>query len=210
MNNNLFNKEKYFELQEIAKGLGYSQNFKNEIEKPFETYYNFQYKDKKDICIIAGMVYSWMPTKLDLYFKDDYDWNKLDELVKKYLNKDDSCRFELLYELCSNINHSIVGSSKILHLLKPDYGPIYDSRVIEEWNYFFNYNENIKLNNFSFYNNETKSIKHDKLINLIDIYIRIYWDNLLLWIKNIDNQISVRDIEILFYFINKEKNKRKN
>jgi hypothetical protein len=189
---------KYNELLKLAKSTGYIDNSMVEEEKPYKEYYNFKYKNVKDIKIIAGLVYSWMPTMLDFYFEENYDWDKLKKLINRFFKNDDTCRYELLSELSTNINHSIVGASKVLHILKPEYAPIIDSRVIKAWNTFFKDTKEFKLINFPFCNKNgiINKKQHDRLLK---VYIEKYWDNLLSWGKNINK--TVRDIEFLFYWI---------
>jgi|GEM_PF-3570364 len=157
-------------------------------------------KNKIDLIKIAGMAYSWMPTMLDLYFDDDYDFDILIKLIRKCCKKsiDWDEQMQLMTALSLMVNHSIVGASKVLHIIAPDFIPFTDSRVLKGWNLFFQ--KEIKdgiirqlPNNWSF-NNE--NVLFDK-VNTFTMYC----DSLQQWSKNLNGRKSVRDIEVLFYFI---------
>jgi hypothetical protein len=157
-------------------------------------------KNKIDLIKIAGMAYSWMPTMLDLYFDDDYDFNSLIKLIGKCRKKsiDWDEQMHLMTALSLIVNHSIVGASKVLHIIAPDFIPFTDSRVLKGWNLFFK--KEIRAgkvrqlpHNWSF-NNERV------LFEKVNAFT-MYCDSLQQWNKNLNGRKSIRDIEVLFYFI---------
>jgi hypothetical protein len=166
----------------------------------YRSYLNNPCRSKNDLLKVAGLAYSWMPTMLDFYFPADYDFTGLLRLVKKCKNQvitDDEKR-TLVSELASNINHSVVGASKVLHIICPEFVPFTDSRVIKGWNGFFSSeirkNKIFKLP-FSWNYNSDKSLE-----NKVTAYIN-YWNALLQWKTNMNNEVSIRDLEVLLYFI---------
>lgn len=166
----------------------------------YQFYISLKCQSIKDLAIIAGLAYSWMPTKLDLYFPNDYNWQLLFSYIQSFKKNNLDIREELIFQLSTNCNHSIVGASKMLHFINPKFAPMVDSRVTRYWNRFFaneirrgivrkmpsTWNVN--------YNNEIAVRKK------IEIYL-YYWDCLLLWKKNMKNTLKLRDIEVLFYFL---------
>lgn len=123
---------------------------KTDREVPrFNIYDHYSSKPKKvnstnDLIDCISIVYSWMPTMLDIYSNEE----ELEAVVKdlKGLSKiKNSNRFEEKHEtikgvitrLCICTNNSVVGASKLLHLLFPADIPIFDSRTMESWNSIF-------------------------------------------------------------------------
>ncbi|MBN1998513.1 hypothetical protein JW935_13225 [candidate division KSB1 bacterium] len=102
--------------------------------------------EKHHLVISSHFVYGWMPTilKLDL---------KKCEKILEYLN-DAKAGKELNHQEISEIkdcvNHSMVGTSKLLHFVNPDLYAIWDSRVC---NYFIKSNFNYQVNNIATYQN---------------------------------------------------------
>lgn len=176
------------------------RHIENEV---YHIYLNTPCETKEDVLRIAGLAYSWMPTMLDLYYDENYNWQELlsdiDEFKQGNFDIRASNNFDirllLVTKLSKLINHSIVGASKTLHLIKPDIAPIVDSRVIKGWNIVFEQdNEIAKLpNNWSWGNERELDSKVKKYIK--------YWDYLLLWQKELESNVTLRDIEILFFLL---------
>lgn len=78
-----------------------------------------------DFIIACHFTYGWMPTMLDLRG----DLAASVEIANKV--KADGCipTPEELQLLANNINGSVVGTSKLLHFIRPDIHAIWDSRV---------------------------------------------------------------------------------
>ena len=73
------------------------------------------------------LVYGWMPTMLHLYPTDD-EYAKIIAVLNDVRQGHD-ISLENLILLKSIINHSVVGSSKLLHCLNPEHYAIWDTRV---------------------------------------------------------------------------------
>gem|GEM_PF-6683015 len=102
-------------------------------------------------------------------------------------------RKSFLVKLVPNINNSIVGTSKVLHFIAPDYVPILDSKVLINWNSFFK-------------NTETPTFtKILSASNQIRIYLE-YWKLMDEWKNNCKKEgidVSLRELEKgLFTFNN--------
>lgn len=174
----------------------------------YPSFTSHQCNTKEDLIRIAGMAYSWMPTMMELYIKRDIDWQAIMSMIEKFKIHDLDIRKELMMELSLLINHSVVGAAKTLHIIDKSFAPIVDSRVNKGWNMFFHDEIEkglvVKLpNSWSF--NSDSTISRENKVNL---YIN-YWDTLLIWRRSLDPSISLRDIEILFYFLG-GKNKIRN
>jgi len=98
-----------------------------------------------DLVVGAHFVYGWMPTALDLYVgprKSDLD-RGTDILNSAKAEGELSDRD--LRDLVRLINKSLVGTSKLLHFLRPDGFPIWDSKtyafVFEEKPHHYRVNE---------------------------------------------------------------------
>jgi hypothetical protein len=75
----------------------------------------------------SHLVYAWMPTMLTLYPTND-DYANIIAVLNDVRHSQD-ISLENLILLKSIVNHSLVGSSKLLHCLNPDHYAIWDSRV---------------------------------------------------------------------------------
>jgi hypothetical protein len=90
----------------------------------------------EDVVRGAHMAYGWMPTILALYPKaTKIDFQIGAKLLSKAKNKGLLTDDEIA-QLASLINNSLVGASKLLHFVSPDYFPIWDSKI-----YAFVFNE---------------------------------------------------------------------
>jgi len=156
---------------------------------------NTECKNKEDIIRIASMAYAWMPTMLNIYADSNHDWKETIRLINNF-KKNKLDERELLIENLSKImNNSIVGASKFLHIINPELAPMIDSRVARYWNLFFINDKSLKMPldwNFNSKNHHKKIKK----------YIQ-YWDCLISW-KGKMEDISIRDIEVLFYYLGKK------
>jgi hypothetical protein len=192
-------KSKYSSLKNETEVACWRRN----IEKSaYNTYLNSSCFSKEDLFKIAGLVYSWMPTMLDLYYEDDYDFDNLIKQINNLENGKESNVKIVLIELAKLINHSVVGASKALHIIYPNSFPIIDSRVVTGWNKYFETEiksgliEPIKC---SWY---WKS--ESELAKKVECYLN-YRNYLKSWSKN--NKVSIRDIEVLFYLIGEPQKK---
>lgn len=166
----------------------------------YQRYRGTSCKNKIDLIKIAGMAYSWMPTMLDLYFDVDANFDTLIKLINKCCKKSIEWheQIQLITELSLMVNHSIVGASKVLHIIAPDFIPFTDSRVLKGWNLFFK--KDIRADRIRqlpanwFFNNERV------LFEKVNAFT-MYCDSLQQWSKNLNGRKSIRDIEVLFYFI---------
>lgn len=97
--------------------------------------YNYQYLvshflptkklTKSDVIVGAYLVYGWMPTMLKTA---DFKGDSLIDLLNEIRDQGTITAKEL-QDLKPLTNNSIVGLSKLLHLLNPDKFPIWDSRI---------------------------------------------------------------------------------
>lgn len=221
---NCLNREKYKELKskgeskakEISLRKGFKRN-KNEsyldcyrryIDKDvYNAYINLPCNTRDDLYRIAGIAYSWMPTMLDLYIEEENDWNTLLQQIKEFINNNRNIRRNLVDRLSRVINHSIVGTSKTLHIINPEFAPLIDSRVVRGWNDFFA--EEIRMKKIQNLPSSLHWSNNKDRMKKIDKYIE-YWDNLLKWKNSLDNKISIRDIEIIFYLLGEPPKRNKN
>lgn len=197
----------YKKLYEQAENKAYKESkstfadVKKQIEdKAYLHCLNIPCKKERDLYIIASIAYSWMPTMLQIFFPGNYNFKPLISNINKFKKGDKKVRVELVIELAKNCNHSIVGASKTLHIVNPKFAPIVDRRVSEKWNKFFRHliyrNEIVRLP--SSWNFSSKNSK--ELRNKVSKYIE-YWDNILEWKRNMKSKYSVKDIEVLFYYL---------
>jgi len=176
------------------------------VEKDaYKSYLNSKCNSKEDLFKIAGLAYSWMPTMLDFYYDENYDWSLLLKYIKQFKKDNLQIRIPLVEMLSKLVNNSIVGASKTLHIINYKFAPLIDSRVVRGWNRFFK-NEIkakkiIKLPSSWYWSNLED---HQKKVNF---YIK-YWDYLLFWKKTINSKVSLRDLEIIFYLLGERKKKK--
>ncbi len=94
-------------------------------------------------------------------------------------------RKAFLEKLVPNINNSVVGTSKVLHFIAPDYVPILDSKVLSNWNWFFK---------------ETQTPTFSKILSASNqnrIYFQ-YWKLMEVWknnCKKVGKDVSLRALE---------------
>ena len=111
---------------------------------------------------IAHMAYGWMPTILKKYeienngLKNIYDARKV---ASFYEAKNLIDRFTV-----SPINNSIVGLSKVLHFVNPEYFPIWDRRVALHFEIKYHYNIN-RFENYIKYIDFIESTHEHKSVN---------------------------------------------
>lgn len=77
---------------------------------------------------LLNMVYGWMPTKLEIEAHTPEEQAELVKAVSRAKLGSILVREELA-RIQRAANGSIVGASKLLHVLRPDHYPIWDSRV---------------------------------------------------------------------------------
>lgn len=104
----------------------------------YEQYINF-FKEKEvltknDVVIGVGFTYSWMPTILKNLNLSKLD--KVTSILNNVKQRVDISDDDLLL-LKEFSNNSLVGASKLLHFINPEYYAIWDSRVFK----FLNNNE---------------------------------------------------------------------
>jgi hypothetical protein len=178
--------------------------WRRNIEKSaYNTYSNSCCQSKEDLFKIAGLVYSWMPTMLDLYYNEDYDFDELVKQINNLEKVDEMAIKKVIMELTKIVNHSVVGVSKLLHIIYPKSFPIIDSRVASGWNKYFKSEittgEIVAICTSWYWKTESQ------LTIKVENYLK-YKNYLSFWSKNIG--LSIRDIEVLFYLIGEpEKNK---
>ncbi len=198
---NALNRSRYNQLVSELNKNAYIK-WQNELKAgTYKSYMNTKCNSFDDLKIIAGMAYSWMPTMLSFY-GNNVDEKKLMKLIASFKQNDLDCRIELATELSKIINNSIVGTSKVLHIINPDFAPMIDSRVVRKWNSFFKKKYNINLLPKSL------AINDKNRTSIVSAYIQ-YWDYLLNWKSNLKNDVSIRDIEVLFYFLGGRNKKKK-
>ena len=107
-------------------------------EKFIDHFEELRKKDKEEWLVIgSSIVYSWMPTILNIAGRDpkaDKNLHKIKEDAIEGLNNisnnlDGESSKDDLKKLKLFINNSVVGMSKFLHFSFPDHYPIWDSRV---------------------------------------------------------------------------------
>ena len=82
---------------------------------------------RHEFIIGAHIVYGWMPTILEISSKDDVVGRAVDILNR--VRHGAQIDFGEMDGLKAAINNSVVGASKVLHFMKPDSYPIWDSVV---------------------------------------------------------------------------------
>jgi hypothetical protein len=122
----------------------------NHILDYFESINEFK---EKDIYIGGQIVYGWMPTIFTLVKKNVGLENTL-KILKNVKTSTERIDIKEFQELSKYINNSIVGTSKLLHFIKPQLYPIFDSKINS---YLYknyneeNYNKTITINNYQKY-----------------------------------------------------------
>lgn len=82
---------------------------------------------RHEFIVGAHIVYGWMPTILEISSSDDVVDRAADILNR--VRNGAQIDLEKISVLKAAINNSVVGASKVLHFLKPDSYPIWDSVV---------------------------------------------------------------------------------
>ena len=186
-------------------------------EKFIDHFEELRKKDKEEWLVIgSSIVYSWMPTILNIAGRDpkaDKNLQKIKEDAIEGLNNisknlDGESLEKDLKKLKLFINNSVVGMSKFLHFSFPDHYPIWDSRV-ESVLYETatgkttksNYHRLKIINNYMEYRTSClalkKNIKHKKdLKNILNKYDELenMYDGL-----ELGNVSDLRKIEFLLF-----------
>jgi len=77
----------------------------------------------------AHLVYGWMPTALDLYAQPPNLTLAQAAVLLESVRIDGTISDERLNALVRVVNNSLVGTSKLLHFVRPDVFPIWDSNI---------------------------------------------------------------------------------
>lgn len=163
----------------------------------------FKLGNHEDFLILVSLAYSWMPT-VPVYH-DSGNWEEASQYLKHLPEQEALRKFmELVVPM---INNSIVGVSKALHFAYPNDISIIDSNVVKGWRKLFYKTETegykdpaispLPINFGSFNGRKSTMSRH------IDYYLR-YCNNLNEWTKNLDNDVTPRDIETRLYLLGKE------
>lgn len=144
-----------------------------------EGFYNYD-----AFVLSASFAFSWL-ARIPTFYKNGFD---IEEPVKiiHHLHQIDEKEFDpqmdeqMITELVSIFDHSVVAVSKMIHFLSPDYFPIIDSKVIKSWNNVF---------------------PEHKLPQKIDVkrYLE-YAKHMRLWSKK--SNVSLRNLEIALFKYN--------
>lgn len=166
----------------------------------YQYYQGTPCRNKIELIKIAGMAYSWMPTMLDLYFEKDYDFRPMLKLIAKCRKQkiDWGEQMQLMAEMSLMINRSIVGASKVMHIIAPTFIPFTDSRVLRGWNVFFE--RDIRVGRIQGLPSSWSFSNERILFNKISSFT-MYCDSIRQWSQQMNQTKSIRDIEVLFYFI---------
>ena len=88
---------------------------------------NFDEISAENVVCGTHMVYGWMPTILDLRRKK-ISYEKAGEILTN-AKKEKKISLDDLNNLSGLINNSLVGASKLLHFIQPNFFPIWDSKI---------------------------------------------------------------------------------
>jgi hypothetical protein len=83
----------------------------------------------------VAFAYWWIPT-IPKQTREAINEGYILRVLQK-IQKGEKATKEDLIMFVGLINNSIFGTSKVLHFIAPDYIPILDSKVLENWNWFF-------------------------------------------------------------------------
>ncbi|HPD82237.1 MAG: DUF6308 family protein [Alphaproteobacteria bacterium] len=114
-----------------------------------------------DIVCACHVVYGWMPTMLK-FNKFGKDNSELSNLINKIRNTGKADLMEL-NQIKYFVNNSIVGVSKLLHILRPDIFPIWDSKIYKALfrsKKAYGYNVNNVQSYVTYIDEIKKTIKH--------------------------------------------------
>lgn len=104
-------------------------------ENTYQLFVNHPLNSINDFWLKVIFAYSWMPT-IPKWIREAVNEEYTLEVLQK-IQKGEKPIKEDLIMFVGLINNSIVGTSKVLHFIAPDYVPVLDSKVLENWNWFF-------------------------------------------------------------------------
>ena len=144
-----------------------------------------------DAVICASLVYSWMPTILNL--KDDLI-NKIPPLLNNAKNCQELSKIDLNV-LKTFVNNSIVGASKLLHFISPDYYPIWDRKIC---NFLLGKSYSYIVNNIS---NYLGYVDFCRSFSTLDLFNPIYFSLQ----KKVGYKFTrLRAIELILFYASKK------
>ncbi len=109
----------------------------------------------KDVVIGISFTYSWMPKILTIH---EGNLEEIKDILNQIKNSSVSIQESDLSKLKSMFNHSLVGTSKLLHFINPDKYAIWDSNIYK----FF---KNTKYANQDKLHSEAIYLKYLELLN---------------------------------------------
>lgn len=185
--NDILNRSLYEELEARSEQLSTNKKM-SWYQLSYPLFKNQPLESIDDLWRLIAYAYAWMPTipsvNSDLINNESVLLKKLIQLQNGNLDEKES----IVEELVPVINNSVVGLSKVLHFVSPDFVPIIDSRVLKGWRSFFD-KHTPKDKRLSL----PKSINSS---NQIKTYLK-YWDLINLWSCNSGE--SLRKIEVSLF-----------
>lgn len=172
--------------------------------KNYSDLLNLEVTKSTDLVKAMCIAYSWMPTMLDIHLNDartaiilkriknlkDIDWGSDEELI-------------LISELSKAANNSLVGAIKTLHLINPNRFPLIDSRVLIAWKRFIDIaGYTIEIKNLG---NSWNIGSHQEQLQKLILKYFYYRYFIFEWVSNLENGMSMRDIEFRLYLMGEKK-----
>ena len=179
-----------------------NDNIKNWYGISYELFTDAPLNTINDFWRIVAFTYSWMPTIPTI---NEHLINEPVELIislQALKAGDVDTLPALLKQLIPVINNSLIGTSKVLHFIAPDYVPIIDSNVLRGWDiFFFQLHPDLNAPKLPHYKT---SLSHSHIENYLS-----YKELLHQWSFNCERSISIREIEHLLFDLGKYTPKEK-
>lgn len=195
----------------IEKAKTINFNGQNSYLKTYPYFINFFKEidnlEVRDVVIGISFTYSWMPKILTLH---EGDLEEIRDILNQIKNNSASIKESDLAKLKSMFNHSLVGTSKLLHFINPNEYAIWDSNI---YKFFKNteYANQVKLHS------ETIYIKYIELLKRLikhkafqEINDRIIDDVRKLMFSKDYQMSKLRIAELVLFSIGKQLNKSPN
>lgn len=185
---NQLNYDSYKELLKICNN---NQQTNPWFDRSYPIFTQQPFTKIEDLIPLIAFAYSWMPTIPTIKFELLENDNNLLSELRSLQSGEGYNLYDILNKLVPAINNSLVGTTKALHFLAPEKIAIIDSRVVNAWKKYIDFDD------FKFPYSFTKNNIKESVNSYVQFnYIMNMWRD---EINQYEKNFTLRDLEFVLY-----------